>query len=363
MKILLLSRYDRLGASSRLRTLQYIPYLESQGFEIEITPLFSNSYLEAFNNGKQRIVKALAGYLNRIRVLINLKQYDLIWLEKELFSYLPAIGERILSFLKIPYVVDYDDAIFHRYDCHEFPPIRFFFGKKIDVVMRKASAVIAGNSYLAERAKRAGACMIEIIPTVVDLNRYSIKTDYSKETTIAWIGSRTTTPYFADIIPVIQKAIEEKRLSGENIKIVAIGAYEKTLEGVPVKIIPWKETEEVSEIKKSDIGIMPLPDNKWERGKCGYKLIQYMACGLPVIASPVGVNKEIIEDGINGYLASTPEEWIIALSKLVNDENLRKQMGEKGRALVEKNYSLQIQAPKLAQLFKEIIDRNKKNGR
>lgn len=363
MKILLLSRYDRLGASTRLRTLQYIPYLESQGFQIDIKPLFSNSYLEAFNSGKSRIGKALKGYLKRAFVLINLKQYDLIWLEKELFSYLPAIGERILSFLKIPYVVDYDDAIFHRYDYHKYFPIRFFLGKKIDVVMRKASAVIAGNRYLADRAKAADAPMVEIIPTVVDVKKYSIKTNYSKEISIVWIGSRTTTQYFADIVPVIQKAIEEKKFLKENIKIVAIGAYEKTLEGLPVKIIPWKETEEVSEIKKYDIGIMPLPDNKWERGKCGYKLIQYMACGLPVVASPVGVNKEIITNGINGYLAETPEEWIIALSKLANDENLRKQMGENGRVLVEKNYSLQTQAPKLEQFFKEIINKNKKNGR
>ena len=359
MKILLLSRYDRLGASTRLRTLQFIPYLESQGFQIDIKPLFSNSYLEAFNSGKSRIGKAVKGYFKRVRVLINLKQYDLIWLEKELFSYLPAIGERILSCFKIPYVVDYDDAIFHRYDCHKFFPIRFFLGKKIDVVMRKASAVIAGNRYLAERAESAGAPRVEIIPTVIDIERYSLKTDYSKEVTIVWIGSRTTTPYFANIVPIIQKGIEEKRLSKENIKIVAVGAYEKMLEGLPVKIIPWKEEEEVFEIKKFDIGIMPLPDNKWERGKCGYKLIQYMACGLPVVASPVGINKEIIADGINGYLATTPEEWITAISNLAGDENLRKEMGLRGREFVEKNYTLQIQSPKLAAIFKDIIGKQK----
>ena len=152
MKILLLSRYGRLGASSRVRSLQYLPFLSKGDMNVDVEPLFSDEYLEALYGGNTRWKMVLAGYLHRLKILVNIKKYDLIWLEKEIFPFLPAVFERFFNVLGVPYVVDYDDAIFHRYDQHHSWLIRVLLGRKIDAVMRHASLVITGNAYLAERA-------------------------------------------------------------------------------------------------------------------------------------------------------------------------------------------------------------------
>ncbi len=362
MKILLLSRYSRNGASTRLRTLQYIPHLESRGFEIDVSPLFSEKYLEAFNSGRPRLAEAGKCYLKRSLALLKVKKYDLLWIEKELFSYLPALPERFLSLSGVPYVADYDDAIFHRYDCHRLYPVRLLLGRKIDAVMAGARAVIAGNSYLAERAVKAGARRVEIVPTVVDAERYVVKEKSTGPVTIGWIGSRTTTPYFSGIVPVIREAVQESSQAAVKTVIAAVGAYRDYLPHNDVMVFPWSEETEVSEIGKFDIGVMPLPDSSWERGKCGYKLIQYMACGLPVVASPVGVNRDIVKNGINGYLAETPEEWKKALSILIKDKELRIRMGKEGRKLVEEKYSLSVQAPVIEKILEKSAGKKLVNG-
>lgn len=138
-----------------------------------------------------------------------------------------------------------------------------------------------------------------------------------------------------------------------NVRFVAVGAQERDMWGTPVEVWPWSEATETQSIGKLDIGIMPLPDSPWERGKCGYKLIQYMACGLPVVASPVGVNREIIDDGVHGFLADKSSDWESALGELLANNDKRRTMGQKGRKRVEKNYSVQAQIPRLRSLLRQ----------
>lgn len=354
MKILLLSRYSNLGASSRIRTYQYIPYLKEEGIDIIIAPLFNNEYIKSlYEKSKKKLNIVLFSYFRRLFDLTKIKKYDLLWIEKELFPMLPSWAEEMIAKLKIPYIVDYDDAIFHNYDLNKNPMIRVLLRNKIDKVMKNASVVIVGNDYLAERAKKAGARRIEYLPSVVDLNKYrpkEIKTTNKDDFNIGWIGSPATSKYLFHIYQPLKKFIKNK-----NARLILVGSGKINLPDIPLEIREWSEKKEVKDIQDFDVGIMPLPDNPWERGKCGYKLIQYMACGIPVVGSPVGVNSKIIIDGINGFKASTDNEWIFALEELYKSVELRKQMGLKGRKIVEENYSLQVAAPKLIKIFKSIF--------
>jgi glycosyltransferase involved in cell wall biosynthesis len=218
-----------------------------------------------------------------------------------------------------------------------------------------AHTVVAGNAYLADYARRAGAKRIEVIPTVIDLGRYRVKdADHiGKQPEVAfiigWIGSPSTARYLRDIAPALAEVCREGRA-----RVRLIGSGQIELPGVPVEVLPWREDTEVDEICGFDVGIMPLPDEPWARGKCGFKLIQYMACGLPVVASPVGVNSEIVEDGVNGFLAQDTLEWVVALERLIAAAELRHRLGAAGRAKVGARYCLDVTAPRLTRLLQAI---------
>ena len=350
MKVLLLSRYSRLGASSRLRFLQYLPLIAPKGWQVDVRPLFSDRYLQALYGGQSRMGEVITGYWRRLRALVRAKRYDLIWLEKEAFPFMPVLAERLLVSVGVPYVVDYDDALFHRYDGHNSPLVRSLLGRKIDAVMRNAALVVAGNEYLAERARRAEARWVEIIPTVVDLTRYQVvPSACNHPLVVGWVGSPATSLYLRSIAFVFESLAREL-----DLRFVALGASAEAVRGLPIEVWPWSEETEVQSIQAFDIGIMPLVDSPWERGKCGYKLIQYMACGKPVIAAPVGVNKAIVEPGVNGFLADSNEDWLESIRVLRAEPELRKTMGRAGREKVQKKYCLQSTAPRLIAFFKKI---------
>lgn len=345
LKVLVLARYTSLGASSRLRFYQFFDYLEAHDLKVDITPLFDDDYLTNLYAGSEpRWTKVAMAYWERVSALWSSRKYDLIWLEYEALPWLPGWLEMALGLGRMPYVVDYDDAIFHRYDLHRTGLVRFMLGKKIDRIMAGSQMVIAGNQYLAERAVRAGAKGVEIFPTVVDAARYQPKYNSNPDVvTIGWIGSPSTQRYLSITLGAISKLCE----MGEPIRLVVVGGNLTGQASLPVENILWSEAGEVGMIQSFDVGIMPLPDSPWERGKCGYKLIQYMACGKPVVASPVGVNQKIVEHGINGFLAGNEEEWVNYLLRLIKDPLLRIEMGKKGRAKVEAEFSLELAAPRL----------------
>lgn len=348
MKILLLSRYGTLGSSSRVRSYQYLPYLRAKGIQVAVTPLLGDDYIKDLYAGRHRdwgvIIRA---YIRRLGYLLKSNRFDLLWVEYEVLPWLPAWGETILAHLGIPYVVDYDDAVFHRYNMHPRHMVRTLLGDKIDAVMRRAALVIVGNDYLGDYAYKVGAWRVEHIPSVVDLDRYNstIKPE-SPVFTIGWIGSPATAKY----LDIVHPALAEVCKNGSG-RLVLVGSGQFELDGVPTEIHPWSEETEVAEIQNFDVGIMPMPDEAWARGKCGYKLIQYMACARPVVASPVGVAQTIIEDSRNGFLATTTEHWVRAFGLLRDNQRLREKMGKSGRIKVERQYSLQVTAPLMASLL------------
>lgn len=338
MKVLYLTKYSRNGASSRLRSYQYFPFLETKGVSITVRPFFDEDYLTNLYSGRRTKKRILLDfYMQRFFVLFSVYKYDKIVIEKELFPYFFSWFEKILWLLQVRYIVDYDDAIFHNYDLSTNKLILFLLKNKIDNVMKYSGCVVAGNSYLVERAKDSGANKIVMIPTVIDVATYKEqnKTANSK-VIIGWIGSPSTFKYVKKYSFVFYKILQNK-----NVELHIVGATEDLGFDANVKYLKWTEESEVALISSFDIGIMPLENTPWELGKCAYKLIQYMGCGLPVVASAVGMNKVVIDEGINGFLVRAEEEWMDKLNQLIGDSSLRKQLGEMGRKKVVLQFSLQ----------------------
>lgn len=350
IRVLLLSKYDRSGPSSRQRSYQYLPALEQSGVRVDQAPLLTEEYVQRLYQGRTpnplRLGVALA---RRLADVARSLAYDVIWLEKELFPFLPSLAERAIALVRRPLVVDYDDATFHSYDAHGNAAIRRLLARKIDRVMQCASTVVVGNRYLAERATAAGASQVEIIPTVIDLERYPKDVaPRDRLCCIGWIGTPRTQVYLAGIAGALAKVCQ-----ATGARFVAVGASPGfTLPGVKVEVRPWSLHTEVADLESFDIGVMPLPDEPFARGKCGYKLVQYMGVSLPVVASPVGANCEIVTHGSNGYLAQGTEEWVAALTRLGESKDLRRAMGTAGRARVRSEYCLQVTAPRLARVLR-----------
>ncbi|MDB5797078.1 MAG: hypothetical protein JWP36_980 [Paucimonas sp.] len=340
MKMLMLTRYGRQGASSRLRSLQYLPWLAGAGIAVDVAPLFDDDYLHRLYAGTRTSwTRVVLAYWRRIVQLRRARQYDLVVIEKEIFPYLPAWTEQWLATCGTPVLVDYDDAIFHRYDRPGNPLLRVLRGK-IDTVMASASTVVCGNDYLAAHARAAGAADVVVIPTAVDLARYRpTPAPARRKCVVGWIGTPKTVGYLAQVLPALRMAAKLLPL-----RLVVVGASIPA-PGVEVECRPWSEDTEAADIASIDVGIMPLPDAPWERGKCAYKLIQYMACARPVVASPVGANLSVVEEGGNGYLAANPLQWRDALLRLASDSALRQHMGRSGRLMVESRYCLARTAP------------------
>ncbi|UZD23898.1 glycosyltransferase family 4 protein [Algoriphagus halophytocola] len=351
-KILFCPKYPKIGASSRLRTYQFLPLWEKEGLEIKVSSFFNEKYLTRFyTERKHSPLNVLGCYFRRFWVLLGAWKYDVIWIEKELFPFLPSYAEWILEKMGRGYVVDYDDAVFHNYDSHPNALVRNWMGDKIAWVMRHSRLVCVGNAYLKEYAFKAGAMKVEILPTVVDLKKYPLKRKFENSLIrIGWVGSPTTMKYLNSLKVVFRKLGESY-----NLELLVINA--KGIEvpdmGISSSLIPWSEEKEGELISSFDIGIMPLPDDDWERGKCAYKLIQYMACGLPVVASPVGMNKEVVREGWNGFLANDVQDWENSLVSLIKDVELRKTMGQNGRQLVEEKYTVQRNFKLMRSLFED----------
>lgn len=239
IRIIFFTRYCEVGASSRIRAYQYRDYLERGGVKVQISPLLDRDYLSLLYDRKRHDVRAiLRGILQRVRELRSLKGYDLIWVEKELFPWFPLVAERFLC-TGIPYILDYDDAIFHNYDLHPRWAVRRFLGKKIDTIMTGAAMVIVGNDYLAQRARGAGARRVEILSSVVDLARYPlVEAPVNEIFTIGWIGSPSTAKHLLEAETALKEVCRNR-----GGKVVLVGAGENPFSGLMATIRDWDEAD------------------------------------------------------------------------------------------------------------------------
>jgi glycosyltransferase involved in cell wall biosynthesis len=350
--IVCFTRYGAKGPSSRLRFHLYQSALEEAGASVTFCPLLSDDYLVRLYAGMPKDKLDIArGYLRRM-LQIATARADLAWVEKELFPFLPGTLERLLELKGIPYVVDFDDAIFHNYDLKEPGLVRSLLANKLDPLLAGSALVTAGNSYLLDYALTHGAPAGEVVPTVLDARRYPVRPAVEGERIrVGWIGTPTNERYLAPVVRALNA------LKGRlPLTLVTVGAGQLDDLGIPQERHTWSEESEGELVASFDIGVMPLNDTPWERGKCGYKLIQYMAAARPVIASAVGVNPEIVTPEV-GRLVAADGDWAAPILELGSDPALRAAMGNSARQRVEAVYSLEATGPRIVELLAGVLAR------
>jgi len=334
MKIAMLTRYGPMGANSRYRLLQYIPSFERAGHTVAVRPMLDDAYLQAlYASGRRSPWQVARGYLHRLAQLRELEQHDIVLCDQEFFPYLPPMAERLAAGCCARLVVDYDDAAYHKY--RNIPLLR----QRIPELMAQAEAVVVGNRHLESFAARHSR-NVHVIPTVVDVARYTPKhfDSTAAGVRLVWIGTPVTAEFLKPLAPVLA----ELKLRYPGLGLRLIGSGEAIRQWLPyAEVVAWSEASEARLLAECDIGLMPLPNNEFTRGKCGLKLIQCMAAGLPVVGSPVGANCEIVREGREGYLAGTPQRWFEALEQLIVSPWLRGELGRNAALRVRQNYSLQ----------------------
>ena len=319
-------------AASRYRVLQYIPYLESKGVKTTVS-LYPRSLKENFQ------------FFN------DLPQYDIVFLQRKRFNQ-PRLGMLRRRAKKIVY--DLDDAVMYR-NSKAKDPVSSTRRRRFVQMIKNSDFVIAGNEFLKREVFPFNP-NVEVIPTAIDQERYHLKTypSQKKEVTLGWIGDHGSIHYLEKMRPLFERI--GRKYPHVELKIICDTFFDCDQMKVIKKI--WSSEEEVADLQGFDIGLMPLGDDPWSWGKCGLKIIQYQGVGVPVVCTPVGINRDLVEDNINGFYAKTLEEWEEKLSLLIEDSALREQMGREGRKRVLENYTCESCAPR----FFSILDRVAKGG-
>ncbi|MCB0700163.1 MAG: glycosyltransferase [Chitinophagales bacterium] len=343
----------RRAPSQRFRVELFEPYLQEAGIHYTIAPFMNERTWDVLYKNGSELAKAwgiVKGYLKRLKtVLIDVHQYDYVFVHREAAPMGPPIFEWIVSRLwRKKMLFDFDDAIWIPNTSAEnklASILKAFW--KTKYLCKWSYRVIGGNEYLCNYARRFNKEVV-LIPTCVDMTRQhnKVKEHSDKQVTIGWTGSHSTIPYLDDIMEVLQYAEEHL-----NTKFLLIANKKPELPLKNWEFIPWNEKTEVDDLLKIDIGVMPLSADEWSEGKCGFKLIQYLSLGIPAVASPVGVNKVIIEDDVNGFLCASNEEWKNALTKLVNDHTFRKEAGAAGHQKMLQGYSIAANKDKFIYVF------------
>ena len=349
IKVLGLALYGPLAASNRYRLGQYAEGLIGFGVDLKVRHLLSDDYLKAMFLRKKTPIKIIIkDCLARFVDLFHQDEYDIVILHCELIPFIPAWLERAL--IRKPYIYDFDDAFYLKYCTGKRYWAKPLLGSKFDGVMAGAAAVTAGNYGLADYASRLNG-NTHYLPTVVNADRYlpMMGSRDSEVFTVGWIGSPSTAPYLTELIEPLSVLGKESA-----VRLIVIGGKAPKIPNVSVVEHQWHEHTELDLINSFDVGVMPLPDDDWARGKCAFKLIQYMACAVPVIASPVGANVDVVNKE-SGLLASNAKEWLEAFRLLRDKPFMRKNMGEAGRVRVVQHYSLQHNLPKLAGVIHQVL--------
>jgi len=342
MKVLIVCLHapDRVPGQ-RFRFEQYLDYLREQGVETTYSNLLEEKDYKYFYGQKKYFRKlgiVIKGFLKRLRELKKIRNYDIVFIQREAFMLGTCYFEKRYA-KRSKIIFDYDDAIW--LDLVSGHNRRFRFLKNPDktkTIIGLSRLVFAGNQFLADYAKQFNQNVV-IVPTTIDTNVYQPAYDMGKERIcIGWSGSFSTIAHFTTCLDAL-RVIKNKYGNRVYFKVIGDGKYRN--EELNIKGEDWKKESEVKDLKEIDIGIMPLPDDEWSKGKCGLKGLQYMALAIPTIMSPVGVNKDIITDGVNGFLASATDEWVNKLSTLIESAELRGEMGGKGRKTVVEQYSVE----------------------
>jgi glycosyltransferase involved in cell wall biosynthesis len=345
MRVLVLAPYplDR-APSQRFRWEQYIEPLRERGLVLEPSSFLDSRGLDVVHLSgawPTKAAAAAAGIRRRLKDIVAARQYDLVIVHRESLPVGPAWVERLLRGLGVPYVFDFDDAIYLPAASEANRRLSWLkrAGKTAQAI-RHSSLVLAGNQHLANWAHQHTARVV-VIPTTIDTDSYRpIVRTTQAPLCVGWSGSPTTIVHLRLLNRVLRELQHER-----GIRLRVIGDASYTIDGAHVEALDWNASTEITDLSEIDIGIMPLPDDEWSRGKCGLKALQYMALGIPTVLSPVGVNRDIARDDA-AILASTEKEWSDALRVLIDDHSLRARVAHAGRGRVVSDYSVKATLPR-----------------
>ena len=358
MRVVAFTPHPIEGPASRFRLFQFVEPLGERGIELEVRPfLDSETYRGLYTASRSGAkLRALAnGIRSRIDDASKVGAGDVVIVHSELA---PTMGGVVLDRLRrrnARIVYNFDDAIFlKRPGGSRLIRMLARPDRRTAELCRAAGAVMAGNRYLASYAERArgGSDHVHVMPTVLDTNRFCPhdRPPGGGPPTVGWIGTHSALPYLTALFPALAavQARKEYRLQ------VICNRAPKPFPGLKFEFIEWALEDELGYFEDLDIGLYPVPDDPWTRGKCGFKAIQYLACGVPTIASPVGVLAEIVRDGETGLHATDPASWEAALERLLDDPGLRARMGVAGRRLMVERYSIQAVVEEFAQTLRAV---------
>ncbi|HEU4575141.1 MAG TPA: glycosyltransferase family 4 protein [Chitinophagaceae bacterium] len=353
--ILCLHRPNR-SPSQRYRFEEYLPYLEQHGYVFEFSYLLNEQDDRIFyqpGHYFQKFCIVAKSTWKRLLNVFRARRYDLAFVQREAYMLGTSFFERAIA-ARIPLIYDFDDAIWMPVVSEGNKKLAFLKNAaKTAELVRCAALVFAGNAYLAAYAKQYNPNVV-IIPTTLDTVKHKlVNKSPTERVCIGWSGSFSTVPHFELAIPALE--ILQKQY-GEKVYFKVIGDSRYVNNQLGIQGIAWSAERELEELAEIDIGIMPLPDDEWSKGKCGFKGLLYMSLGIPAVLSPVGVNTTIITHGENGFLAGSTGEWVDVLSMLVENASLRKSIGLQGRKTVEEKYSVEAWQAKYLALFEGLTN-------
>lgn len=360
LRVLFVVPHPIEGPSSRFRVYQFLDDLRAAGARAEISPFLTSAQVQVIYRpgalaGK---VKALLwGALRRLGDIVRAGRFDVVYVLREAFPFGPPWVEQALRVCAGRLVFDFDDAIYMPSLAHHNPLDRWRDFDKPRTLIRMAAHVVVGSEYLRRYALRHARAegQVTVLPTVVDTEVYRPRPAATvpgagfAKLSVGWIGTPRGSAYLRDLLDVVAALAA----SAPGLSFCFIGAEPFDTRGLPIRFADWRLQHEVSDLQSFDIGIMPLTDDEETRGKCGFKLIQYMAVGIPVVCSPVGANRDIVLSGETGFFADTSAEWVAALQRLAHDPALRARLGRRGRERVEQCYSRRAVAPRLLAVLNE----------
>ncbi len=359
MKILFISPYPALAGSTRLRLHQYLPFLRAQGHRVVVWSFFNEAdYRALYQSGNwlRKLFAFLAGTFRCLRLLLEARRCEACVIHREVAPLGFGLFEFFAAKLAQRVIYDFDDAVFEPNVSAANRLFAFLKStRKIPALLARCDAAIAGNAYLEEYAKNFARRTYQL-PTPVDAHHFTLHAKAAREqVVIGWIGSHSTAPYLALAHEALQRLQAEM---SEQVRLVFIGAGDFRLRDLHAEYQAWRLENELEDLRQFDIGIMPMPDTRWTRGKCGFKALLYMSVGLPVVCSPVGFNREIVTPEMNGLWAETSTQWYEALQRLAHDAALRQRMGAHGRRLVEEKFSVEKCAPRFDAILCEVAQAN-----
>lgn len=355
MKILFIEPYPTEGPSSRYRVEQYIPYFEKNGIRCIVRPFMSPGFYKIiYKKGYvlQKILYFLHSSIRRSFDIFTALGCDIVFIHLEAFPFGPPVFEYILAKMGKKIIYDLDDAIYLGITSPAGSFLRYLkCPSKVREIIKLSDYIITCNAYLADYAKKYNK-NVTTIHTSVDTEKFLSRAgEGANGITIGWIGSHSTTRYLAQMEDIFHELGKRHRFT---LKIIGAGEHNLKIPNVNILNMPWALKDEIEQFRSLDIGVYPLPDNEWVLGKTGFKTIQYMSVGVPCVVSDVGANRQIVQNGVNGYLAKTNEEWVNKISILIQDSDARKRIGLKGRQTVEENYSVKVSLPKYMDVFRKV---------